>query len=141
MYKVEDIIELIKDYSGLVDVKEDSDIVNDLRITRDDFHDFMQLYAMKFNVNMNDYLWYFHTSEEGGPINLGGLIFPPPYKRVERISLTPSILLDFANKGKWELHYPEHRLMSRRYDIITNKIIIIGFLICLIIWIIIRLTN
>jgi len=125
----------------LADVKENSDIVNDLRITRDDLHDLMQLYAVKFNVNMNNYLWYFHTTEEGDPFSLGGLIFPPPYKKVKRIPLTPNMLLDYAKKGNWELKYPEHRLMSRRYDIITNQILVSGLIICLIIWIIITLTN
>lgn len=141
MYKIYEIIEFIKDYSGLTDIDEDSDIVDGLGITRDDFHELIQKYSAKFCVNMDNYLWYFHATEEGGPFSIGGLIFPPPYKKVNRIALTPNMLLEYANKGDWGLKYPEHRLIKRRYDLILNQIVLGAFIVCLILWIVKSLIN
>ena len=55
---------------------------------------------------MVDYLWYFHSDEEGQ--NIGGLIVKPPNLKVKRIPVTPKLLLDFANlflvDSTWELN-------------------------------------
>ena len=78
-------------------------------------------YSEDFKVNMELYIWYFHTTDEGQ--NFGSLFFKPPNKRVEQIQITPHLLNEFAELGKWSIDYPEHSIPKHRYDIIFNQII------------------
>jgi len=75
---------------------------------------------------MSGYRWYFHHGEEG--FNIGSLFCAPPYKRVQHIPVTPSILLDAAVEGKWPLNYPDHKLPEKRYDILVTRVLIVLFL-------------
>jgi hypothetical protein len=124
--QIDDIIEFVKEQSGLKDVNEDSDIFKDLGCTGDDFHELIGLYAKQFNVDMSSYLWYFHADEEGN--NIGGVFFLPPYKRVIRIPVTPFMLFNFAQSGRWGVVYPVHEIPKRRYDLLINGILILGFI-------------
>ena len=130
MYKIEDIILFInKEISPSIEVHIDTDLENDVKITGDDISDFLEKYSLEFNVNMKNYLWYFHQHEEtyGG---IGALLFKTPKDRVKHIEITPEILLESANKGYWNVNYPEHKLPKFRYDIITNfsiAIVIVTF--------------
>ncbi len=78
----------------------------------------MENYQKKFDVDMSEYLWYFHTEEEGQ--NFGAIFFKPPYMRVGRIPITPKILTKFAKSKKWSIDYPDHKLPKKRYDIKIN---------------------
>jgi hypothetical protein len=77
---------------------------------------------------MNSYRWYFHAKEEGGWNSLGALFFKPPYKRVTHIPVTPKLLQDAANKGRWDLQYPPHTIPKRRWDLIINGILFLAVL-------------
>jgi hypothetical protein len=125
-YSINDIIEFVENETGAKNVKPEDDIFEDLGCVGDDFHELIDKYAAKFNVEMYRYLWYFHTDEEGW--NIGGLFFKPPYKRVERMPITPNTLLSFANSGKWEMHYPSHHLPKFRLDILINRICVVCFI-------------
>jgi hypothetical protein len=48
--------------------------------------------------------------------------------------VTPKILFDFFQKGKWDLEYPEHSIPKKRYDILINQIVlfIISYLVNLV---------
>lgn len=124
MYTIEEIQNFVVDKIGadIIEVTADSDIHNDLGCTGDDFAELMQAYSSTFNVQMDTYLWYFHTDEEGQ--SFGGNFFKPPNERVEHIPVTPRLLLDFANRGSWGITYPEHKLPKRRYDIIINQVLV-----------------
>lgn len=131
MYKIEDIILFInKEISPSIKVHADTDLEEDIRITGDDISDFLEKYSLEFNVNMKNYLWYFHQHEEayGG---IGGLFFKTPKDRVKHIGITPKILLESANEGYWNVNYPKHKLPKFRYDVITNCIIAIVIVIFL----------
>lgn len=107
------------------EVKENTDIDHDLGCTGDDFDELISEYSAKFHVNMDNYLWYFHTYEEGHSNSLGRLFFKPPHERVKHIAVTPTVLLQSANAGIWTLVYPEHKLPKQRYDILINQILVI----------------
>ncbi|MFT6320188.1 MAG: hypothetical protein ACJAT4_001110 [Granulosicoccus sp.] len=111
----------------------DVDIFKDLRIAGDDFHEMIFEFSEKYKVNMDDYLWYFHADEEG-IMNLGALLFKPPYLRVERIPITPNMLLQFAKSKKWLINYPIHNIPEKRYDLIFTEVIIIVFIVGLLIF-------
>jgi hypothetical protein len=138
-YSIENIIDFVKETSGEDKITADSEICDGIGLYGDDFHELIDKFASKFQVNMSEYLWYFHAEEEGWSI--GGLFFDPPYRRVKRIPVTVSMLFDFANKGKWDITYPEHKLPKRRYDIMINTILVLGFFSWLIIWGILKMIK
>ena len=98
------------------------DLFETFDIQADACADFMEKFAEKFKVDLSDYLWYFHHGEAG--LNIGGIIVAPPYKRVERLAITPDILRQAANKRRWKLQYPEHKIPKKRWDMVINKAIL-----------------
>ena len=125
MYSLGDIIELVEDKTGSDEVTADVDIESGLGCSGDDWDELIQEYAGRYKVDMSSYLWYFHTDEEGHSNSIGRAFFKAPYETVTRIPVTPQMLLDFANKGKWGICYPPHTLPKRRYDIIVNQIVVV----------------
>lgn len=121
-YSVSDLQEFIRKISGAKQVNPNSDIFAEVGMVGDEFQEMIEKFADTFTVDMSDYLWYFHTDEEGY-MSIGGIFFKPPYNRVTRIPVTPAMLTEFANKGKWDLKYPAHKLPAYRYDILINKIL------------------
>ena len=102
-YTINDIIAFLIDLSKTDEINADSDIFGDVGMVGDDFHEMIEKYAKQFSVDMTGYLWYFHTYEEGQ--SMGGNFIESPYERVERIPITPTMLLEFAIKGKGDIHY------------------------------------
>jgi hypothetical protein len=121
-----EIIEFVKENRGLKNITGNTDIFGN-GITGDDFHELIEAFAKTYSVDMTNYLWYFHANEEGHNL-IGEIFFPPPYKRVKRIPITPSLLTEFANKGKWNMKYPKHQIPKKRYDLLINIILIIAFI-------------
>ena len=130
MLILEDIFTFLKKYTGGDKLTADIDIFKELGIRGDDFHEMISDYQKTFGVEMKSYLWYFHCDEEGQ--SLGCNFFKAPYERVKRISVTPQMLLDIANKKVWNIQYPRHKLPKYRYDILINLIIVIIALIFII---------
>lgn len=121
MTTLDEIIEFVRERTGVQNVNPESDINSELGVDGDDFHELMSEYSDKFNVDMDNFLWYFHSGEEGQ--NLGGIFFAPPYKRVDRIPITPKTLFTFSETGSWNINYPKHELPKKRYDMILNRFI------------------
>lgn len=135
-YSEENIITFLKELLGRDQINSQTDIFLDLHVFGDDFHEMIEKYSKTFNVDMTSYLWYFHTYEEG--YNISASFFKAPNERVNRIAVTPKMLLDFANNGKWTIDYPEHTIPKRRYDLIINTVLILGILILFIISLLIK---
>jgi hypothetical protein len=133
---IEEIIALVSKKSGasVDEIKPDSDIFHDIGLVGDDFHELIEEYAKKYSVNMESYLWYFHADEEGR--SFGGEFFAPPYRLVKRIPVTPIMLVEFANKGKWDISYPEHTLPKRRNDLLINRIMLYLFIVGVIVYLV-----
>jgi hypothetical protein len=134
-----EIIDFLKELSGCKDILPDSDIFEDLGVTGNDFHEMIEKFAYRYSINMQGYLWYFHTDEEGH--GFGNIFFAPPYERVKRIPVTPKMLSEFASNGIWEIKYPKHELPKRRYDFIINQIVVGTILLAIVIWIIFKLIK
>jgi len=130
MYTSESIFQFLNKYSNGKPLHLETDIVNSLDIYGDDIDELLADFANTFKVDMSQYLWYFHTEEEGQ--NLGGLFFKSPNRRVRRIPITPQMLLEFANTGKWNVNYPIHKLPKYRIDLLINFILFI-----VVIWLIV----
>ena len=121
------IAEIYRFINAELDVPEallssDTDLFATFDITADVCEDFIEKFSQKFKVDLTDYCWYFHHGEAG--LNLGGLIIAPPYKRVERIAITPEILLKSATKRRWKVNYPDHQVPKKRWDMVINKAIL-----------------
>ncbi|HKX87443.1 MAG TPA: DUF1493 family protein, partial [Flavobacterium sp.] len=114
MDKLTEIIAFVKEETGCETVFDYSDIDRDIGCTGDDFSELMEKFSKIYEVDMNSYLWYFHHYEEGN--GLGSSFFRAPNELVDHIPVTPKLLCEFAQKGKWDLIYPEHELPKRRYD-------------------------
>lgn len=117
------LYDLLSDQIGVArkNITVDTDIERDLSCTGEDFNELMDAYSKRFNVDMSDYRWYFHTQEEG--FNIGSMVFNPPNERVERIPVTPKMLAEFAVHGKWGVAYPEHQLPKYRLDLAFNTLL------------------
>jgi hypothetical protein len=126
----EELVSFVKEFTAVDEVQSETDIFSDLRCTGDDFHELIENYAKKYPVDMSSYLWYFHSDEEGQ--NFGGVFFRPPYERVKRIPVTPQMLADFVNEGRWKINYPSHKLPKLRIDILVNLVLFLVVLFFLI---------
>jgi hypothetical protein len=102
-------------------VHSNTDISNELGIVGDDYHELIEAFSNKYHVNMEEYLWYFHSEDEG--VNIWSFIFKPPWAKVKRIPVTPQMLFNFAIKGKWLVIYPEHKVPTNRNDIKYSNIL------------------
>ena len=133
-YSLENIIDLIVEKTGCSksEISEQSDLLNDLGCCGDDFFELIDKFAKRFNVDMTAYLWYFHNEEEGHANSIGRIFFKAPYEKVKHIPVTPQILLESANIGKWIINYPVHNLPKRRYDIMVNMFLVIAFILFII---------
>ena len=122
MYALSEIQEFLNEQIGSHDLEVgiNDDIYTDFGVDGDDFFELIEQFETRFNVDMSNYLWYFHHSEEG--FGLGKLLFKSPDNCVTRIAITPKLLLDAANSGKWPLEYPVHTLPSKRFDIVFSQI-------------------
>lgn len=135
-YTVNNIIDFLKDQALIDNIDPNTNVCDDIGLAGDDFDEMLEAYSRIFSVDMDDYLWYFHSEEEGWN-GIGGSFFSPPDKQVKRIPITPSMLTEFANGGKWDIKYPEHTLSKRRYDLYINLFLLLVVLI----WIIQKFTN
>ncbi|WP_139920374.1 DUF1493 family protein [Hymenobacter sp. DG01] len=106
-----------------------ADLVNDLGVWGDDFFELMEKFSQKFQVNITSFRWYFHSGEEG--FNTGGIIFRPPNERVEHIPVTLEMLAEAAEKQRWIVEYPPHRLPAHRFDIWLNLLLALGIVLAL----------
>lgn len=123
MYSVEEVIIFLKEETRAKKIETDSDIFYDIGVVGDDFDKMMHKFSEKFSVNMDEYLWYFHGDEEGSFWSIGSFFFAPPNKRVNRIPVTPALLAEAANKGKWNIQYPDHKLPKWRVDMYIDQAI------------------
>lgn len=119
---IESIFDFVAEYSGKNGLNENSDIEMEFGVYGDDWHEMMEKFGSKYQVDMTSYLWYFHTREEG--FGIGGLLFKPPNERVKRIPITPNDLLRIATKQKWDIEYPEHKLPKKRYEFMIGTVIL-----------------
>ncbi|MBA4240692.1 MAG: hypothetical protein C0448_08195 [Sphingobacteriaceae bacterium] len=136
---IDEIRNFLEDYSGVYPNSPDTDIFKDMGIVGDDFHEMIEEYSKKYQVDMSDYLWYFHANEEGESI--GGSFFKPPYERVKRIPVTPQMLADFILTKKWKVEYPKHDIPKQRTDLLINKAIIIAVIIGIAVLLVYKLTR
>jgi len=124
-----DIIQFIDEFWDMSASLGDEDcIFEKLYIDGDDAFEFMTRYAEKFNVNLDEYRWYFHHGEEGLRVGVGESIFSTPDRKADHIPLSVEALVQSAREGYWVLTYPDHKLSTKRYDRLTNQTVLLALL-------------
>lgn len=123
MYSIDDIcVFLVKQLRvSRSELTPSTNLRRDLGVDGDDFFELEDAFSREFGVDMSGYRWYFHHGEEGA--NIGRWFVPAPYDRVREIPVTPQLLLDSANAGKWIVEYPDHQLPARRYDVLISRLV------------------
>lgn len=119
-----DVAEWFEQFLGeRLPAEGDTDLFDRFGIVGDDASEFMDAFAARFDVTCEDYRWYFHHEEEGW--NFGALFFAPLNRRVERIPITPNILVRAIEAGQWPVQYPPHTLPRVRWDIRMNQALLL----------------
>lgn len=119
-----DVAEWFEQYLGeRFPAEGNADLFDQFGIAGDDASEFMEAFAARFDVPGEHYRWYFHHEEEGW--NFGALFFAPLNRRVDRIPITPNILVRAVEDGQWPLQYPPHALPKVRWDIRINRSILL----------------
>ena len=87
---------------------------------------FMNLYALRFGVNMSRYKWWFHHRDEG--VFATPMVARDSEGRDIHIPLSAGMLAGFAERRRWELDYPPHRLglRSKRWAVVVFGICALG---------------
>lgn len=137
MITEKEIIDFIETEYWKSNLQSNSDIFETVRISGDDCYELIEKFSKKYDVDISNFLWYFHHEEEGSWNSIGGYFYKSPDKLVKRIPITPKMLTKFAETKKWEINYPEHKLPKYRYDMLINWI----FLLLIIIGIVILKVN
>ena len=118
---------------------DDVDLFEQFGIEGDDASDFMDGFAAHFDVDGQNYRWYFHHRDEG--TNFGALFFAPPCRRVRRIPITPNILIQAVETKRWPLEYPPHQMPTVRWDIRVNQLLFVVPLALLAMWLWLRFVR
>ncbi|MBI5282494.1 MAG: DUF1493 family protein [Candidatus Solibacter usitatus] len=133
MYTYDDILDFVSSQVGgdRAEITPETSLRDDFGVSGDDFGELVQAFAERFHVDMSGYRWYFHHEGEVG-INIGAWFYPSPDKQVARIPVTPQVLLESANAGRWVVTYPPHKMDRIRWDLVMNMALLILPLLALI---------
>jgi hypothetical protein len=112
VFYLSDIVDFIKEKSGLENIAPSTDIYGELGFYGDDFLELIIEFSSRFYVDISSYLWSYHTSSEGEAIG-DVLQDKTDVKLIQRIKINPLMLLDYANKGFWDFKYPNKVLMKK----------------------------
>ena len=132
MVAEEEIIQFLKQETYEDKITSETDVFRECGVSGDDCDELLHSFQEKYNVDMTEYLWYFHHEEEGSWNSIGGSFFKSPNEQVKRIPITPKMLTEFANSKKWNVNYPEHKLPKHRYDIYINWLFLISIIVLII---------
>jgi acyl carrier protein len=124
MYDYADIYQFLAQKLGVDEatLTPDDSLFDDLGVDGDDFFELEQAFARRFAVDMSDYRWHFHHNSEGWLTSPGVLFFQRPY---DRIAVTPRLLVESANAGKWLVEYPPHKGPLHRFHLVAVSFVLL----------------
>lgn len=107
-------------------VEAQHDLFGLLRLSGDDVTDFFEDYAARFDVDMSDFLWYFHYNADEPPhlrrvlpVLTDGQV--APYRPITLAQLVKAV-----EAGRWINAYPAHYLRKRRWQMFAPILACIG---------------
>lgn len=125
MVEPADIVDLAREYSfAHLTCGDDQDLLRAAGMEGEAANAFFDAFALKYAVNMNDFLWFFHYAADEPPywrrvkpVGRDGRAFP-------MLPITPRLLADAANEKRWPLEYPSHRLRVSRWPMIVMFVLL-----------------
>ena len=115
----------------------DTSLHDDLGVGGDEFDELVGDFAERFRVDMSGYRWYFHHDAKG--TDPADLFFRQP--SYDRIAVTPRLLLESANAGRWVVAYPSHRAPRRGLHLSILSCVFMMLILMLFPWTVMRLIN
>jgi hypothetical protein len=135
-----DLAEWFGQYLGeKLPAEGNADLFDQFGIVGDDASEFTDAFGARFDLAGDDYRWYFHHGDEGW--SPGALFIAPPNRRVERIPITPDILVRAIEAGRWPVQYPHHALPKVRWDIRLNQALLLVPIACGALWLWLRFVR
>ena len=123
----DDIVALAAEVAGCARKEVDrGDLLGSTGLETKGAKRYLEAYAMRFGVDMRGYRWWFHHRDEG-PFATPLVALDDDRNEI-RIPLTAAMLDGFADRGRWDLEYPPHRLGLRsvRWAIVVFGICALG---------------
>jgi Protein of unknown function (DUF1493) len=112
-------------------LRPNTSVLDDLGVDGDAFDELMGAFAERFGVDMAGYRWYFHHhSEAADPADL---FFRP--QSYDQIAVTPTLLLESANAGRWLVEYPPHRAPRRGFHLSLLSCLLMMLILWLFPWV------
>ena len=112
-------------------------MLDDLGVDGDEFDELMGGFAERFGVDMSGYRWYFHHHADGA--DPADLFFRP--QQYDLIAVTPRLLLESANAGRWPIEYPPHRVPRRGFHLTALSCLFLMLILMLFPWAAMRLID
>lgn len=98
------IEDLIRRHSGCTELPPpDADLLDAINIDGDDVSDLMEAFAVRFDVDLSGYRWFYHHGPDGLPFF--GLSWGKAFE-ARRIPITIALLEQAAALGRWPVDYP-----------------------------------
>ena len=112
MSRAAEIVALVAELSGRPRGRIDrADLLGSAGLEGKAASGFLQLYAVRFRVDMRGYRWWFHHRDHG--VLAMPLVALDREGRAIHIPLTADMLAGIAERGRWDIDYPPHRLGLR----------------------------
>ena len=73
-----EIIDFIETEYWKSNLQSNSDIFETVRISGDDCFELIEKFSKKYDVDISNFLWYFHHEEEGSWNSIGGCFINRP---------------------------------------------------------------
>ncbi len=128
MVEPADIVNLARKFSfaNLV-CGDDQDLLRATGMDGDDATEFFDAFAREYSVDMSEFVSIFHYDVDE----------PPYYRRVRAVGrdgrafglipVTPKLMADAANEGRWPLEYPIHRVRISHWPIAMMFVFLASF--------------
>lgn len=101
----EEILRFFEKQAGArVDPGHTGDLLKDYGVDGDDAFAFIEAFAERYDVDVTGYCFFFHHRDSAKL--MGRLPFARPDRHVRRIPISADMLVDFAERGTWDLLYP-----------------------------------
>ncbi len=112
MSRASEIVGLAAEVSGQPRARIDrADLLGSAGLDGKAANRFLQIYAVRFRVDLRGYRWWFHHDDHG--VLAMPLVALDREGREIRIPLSAEMLAEFAESGQWQIDYPPHRLGLR----------------------------
>ncbi|WP_299412689.1 DUF1493 family protein [uncultured Sulfitobacter sp.] len=133
----DEIIQMLSEEIGQHFIVEpDEDLFGKLYLSGDDVNEFLEAYALRFNVDMSAFLWYFHYNADEPPQGRRVLPVLSDGRVADYMPISLDHLVDAAQAGRLAYAYPEHSLRLNRFYWITPLVIVCSLMVLLMAWVI-----